>query len=600
MLRFSVVWSAVWLIVFLSDLTIVATAVERRPNVLIVLTDDQGFGDITSHGNAFVKTPRQDRLATEGARFDRFFVSPVCAPTRASLLTGRWHLRTGVHGVTRGFETMRSEEVTVAELFARAGYATAAVGKWHNGAHYPEHPRGQGFADFFGFCAGHFNNYFDSRLERNGEVVDFQGFIIDRLTDSAVDFIDRHREEPWFCYVAYNTPHSPWQVPEANWDAVRDRTAIPDAKARCAYAMVENIDTNLGRLLDAVEAHGLSRNTIVVFLTDNGANSQRYNAGMRGRKGSLHEGGSRVPCFVRWPAKIPPGRVIRPITAHIDLLPTLCEMCRIPVPTQLQIDGRSWLPLMLQESNCDWPERTLFSHWGDDATQRPRTDRGAVRTERWRAVLDRNRWQLFDIRNDPGEQHDLAAFHPDVIDQLNTAYRRWLADVSVNGFERIPIQVGHAAAPTVVLPAHEAQLKVGSEARPGAGIRYQGRAGWANDWITGWTSDRATATWDLSVVESGTYELSMYYAASDDQTSNVLQVSVGESRLESAVAVAHKGSVIANHDRVERKEVAERDWAHRVLGTLQLKVGNQPLVVQAVRIESNELLDLKAIVLIKK
>ena len=177
---------------------------ERPPNVVLVLTDDQGFGDVRSHGNKLIDTPVHDRIAAEGVRFDRFFVSPVCAPTRASLLTGRYHIRTGVHGVTRGHEIMRADEVTIAELLKGAGYATGAFGKWHNGSQYPHHPNGQGFDEFLGFCAGHWNNYFDTSLDHNGTMVKSDGFIIDTLTDAAIEFIEVNHKRPFFCYIPYN------------------------------------------------------------------------------------------------------------------------------------------------------------------------------------------------------------------------------------------------------------------------------------------------------------------------------------------------------------------------------------------------------------
>jgi arylsulfatase A-like enzyme len=298
----------------------------ERPNVLLILTDDQGYGDISSHGNPYVKTPHMDRIAAEGARFERFFVSPLCAPTRAGLLTGRYHLRTGVHGVTRGQENLRDSEVTLAEIFRDAGYATGCFGKWHNGRHYPMHPNGQGFDEFVGFCGGHWNNYFDTELEHNGEPLRTEGYITDVLTDHALAFIESHAKGPFFCYVPYNAPHSPWQVPEAYWSRFQNHPDL-DEEAKCAYAMVENLDDNIGRLLAGLDARGLSEQTIVLFLTDNGANSDRFNAGMRGRKGSAHEGGTRVPLFVRWPGVIPSGTVIRPIAKHVDLFPTLRELC---------------------------------------------------------------------------------------------------------------------------------------------------------------------------------------------------------------------------------------------------------------------------------
>lgn len=310
-----------------------------KPNVLLIMTDDQGWGDIGSHDNPHIRTPVLDRLATDGARFERFFVSPVCAPTRASLMTGRYHLRTGTHGVTRGEENMRADEVTVAEAFHAAGYATGCFGKWHNGRHYPMHPNGQGFDAFVGFCAGHWNNYFSTDLEHNGDVFRSEGYIADALTDYAVRFMEKHQKEPFFCYVPYNTPHSPWQVEEEYFDRYDNKGLDP--KAHCAYAMCENIDHNVGRLLKTLERLDLDENTIVLFLTDNGPNSNRFNGGMKGRKGSAHEGGVRVPLFVRWPGKIEPGTTVRKNAMHIDLFPTLVDLCEIDMPRTKPIDGRS-------------------------------------------------------------------------------------------------------------------------------------------------------------------------------------------------------------------------------------------------------------------
>ena len=241
-----------------------AQAGERPPNVVLVLTDDQGFGDVRSHGNKLIDTPVHDRIAAEGVRFDRFFVSPVCAPTRASLLTGRYHIRTGVHGVTRGHEIMRADEVTIAELLKGAGYATGAFGKWHNGSQYPHHPNGQGFDEFLGFCAGHWNNYFDTSLDHNGTMVKSDGFIIDTLTDAAIEFIEVNHKRPFFCYIPYNTPHTPWQVPERYWRKYQAK-GIDDPAIACAYAMCENIDDNMGRILARLEELEIADDTLFIF-----------------------------------------------------------------------------------------------------------------------------------------------------------------------------------------------------------------------------------------------------------------------------------------------------------------------------------------------
>ena len=263
----------------------------------MIISDDQGYGDLSLHGNPHVHTPHLDWLATNGIQFERFFVSPLCAPTRASLLTGRYSLRTEARGVSRGEETMRSEEVTIAELLRDAGYRTGCFGKWHNGENFPYTPNGQGYDDAFGFNLGHWNNYFDTTLERNAKPEKTHGYITDVLTDEALKFIEASRARPFFCSVAYNVPHSPFQCPDKYFDPHK-RAGLNDFLAS-VYGMVENMDDNIGRLLAKLDDLKLRENTIVIFMSDNGPNGARYNARMRGVKGTYHEGGSRVPCFIR-------------------------------------------------------------------------------------------------------------------------------------------------------------------------------------------------------------------------------------------------------------------------------------------------------------
>ncbi len=281
---------------------------ESKPNIIMILTDDQGWGDIHSHGNKLLSTPWMDKLADSGARFDHFFVSPLCAPTRAALLTGRYYLRTGVHGVSNGKENLRSDEIIIAEVFAQNGYATGCFGKWHNGAHYPYDPNGKGFNEFPGFCAGHWGNYFDPVLQHKGNFIQTQGYITDITTDAALDFLDSNKNNPFFLYIPYNPPHSPFQVPDLYFDKYKAKGL--NAKNACVYGMCENLDKNIGRILMHLDKHNLRENTIIVFITDNGPNGHRYNGGMRGIKGSCHEGGVRVPCFISWPWQIPEKKII--------------------------------------------------------------------------------------------------------------------------------------------------------------------------------------------------------------------------------------------------------------------------------------------------
>ncbi len=292
----------------------------RRPNVVVILSDDQGWGDLSVHGNTNIATPNIDSLARDGALFERFFVCPVCSPTRAEFLTGRYHPRGGVWSTSRGGERLDLDERTIGEAFKAAGYATGAFGKWHNGTQYPYHPNARGFDEYYGFCSGHWGNYFDPLLEHNGRTVRGKGFIIDDLTDHAIGFIEEHRSEPFFCYVPYNTPHSPMQVPDQFYEKFdgaelemrhRDPEREELGMTRAALAMCENIDWNVGRVLAKLDELKLADNTIVVYFADNGPNSFRWNGDMKGRKGSTDEGGVRSPLLMRWPGHIQPGTRVR-------------------------------------------------------------------------------------------------------------------------------------------------------------------------------------------------------------------------------------------------------------------------------------------------
>ena len=560
---------------------------QEHPNVVLIMTDDQGWGDVRSHGNPEIDTPVMDQLAQEGVRFERFFVSPVCAPTRASLLTGRYFLRTGTNGVTRGYETMRSEEVTLAEAFRQAGYATGMFGKWHNGAHYPHDPNGQGFDEFLGFAAGHWNNYFDTHLIHNGRRVETEGYVADVLTDAAMAFIEQHKDNLFFVYLPYNTPHSPFQVHDRYFDKYKQRGF--DDKNATVYGMVENIDDNLGRLFDHIDALGLEDDTIVLFLTDNGPNGRdRYNGDMRGAKGSVHEGGVRVPLFMRWPGHLDAGRVVRQITAHIDLFPTLIDLTGVPMPETLPLDGVSLAPLLKGEER-DWPERTHFTHWRRGAGSR--IDPGAVRTTRWRAVVTEEGWQLYDMLNDPGQHTDVAATYSAVTKQLAALYGDWFADVTKDGFDPIPTHLGHPERPEVVLPGHEAFL----HPAPGEGISYMGRSGWANDWVTNWTRTDAYPSWPVEIVQPGRYDVTLMIACAEEDLGARFRVEIDGQYLEGVVTVARDPPYTFSPDRVLRGEVYEKEWAPLNLGALDLQPGPAQLAIKALAMPSTRMMDVKAV-----
>jgi arylsulfatase A-like enzyme len=425
----------------------------QRPNVVLIITDDQGYGDLSLHGNPHLKTPQIDRIATEGVRFTQFQVSPVCSPTRASLMTGRYNYRTGVVDTYLGRSMMYPDEVTLAEVLARAGYRTGLFGKWHLGDNYPMRPIDQGFQVALCHKGGGIgqpsdppgNHYFDPVLQDNGKPVRVKGYSTDIFFERALGFIESSRAQPFFAYIATNAPHTPLEVSEELAAPYRAR-GLDETTAKI-YGMVKNIDDNTGRLLDHLARLGLEQNTIVIFLTDNGPQQQRFNAGMRGLKGSVYQGGIRVPFFLRWPAVVAPGKQVETIAAHIDVFPTLLEACGIALPTGLRIDGRSLLPLIRGRQPV-WPERTLFTQWhrGDQ----PEPFRNcAVRTSRYKLVDGK---QLYDLAADPAEQHDLAASNPKLVASLRAAYEKWFADISsTRGYAPPRIYIGTPHENPVIL-----------------------------------------------------------------------------------------------------------------------------------------------------
>ncbi len=333
----------------------------EKPNIIIIMTDDQGYGDFGVTGNDVIETPAINSFAAESVSFDRFYVSPVCSPTRATLLTGRYYLRTGVTGVTGGEETMNDEEVTIAEILKTNGYKTGCFGKWHNGANYPYDPVGQGFDEFWGFNSGIIRNYFNTRLRHNTNTVQTEGYLTDFFTDKAINFIEANRNKPFFCYIPYNVPHTPIQVHDELFQKYLKK-GMNEYDAGI-YAMCESVDQNVERLLNKVSELNLDDKTIILFMTDNGPNGFRFNGGMKGKKAQLDEGGVRVPLWIRWTGKLQP-HVVSQLTDHIDILPTVLDLCNIPVPDSLAIDGKSLKPLLV-DPMAEWPERPLFSYFSE-------------------------------------------------------------------------------------------------------------------------------------------------------------------------------------------------------------------------------------------
>lgn len=557
------------------------------PNVLLILTDDQGYGDVAVHGNDSLDTPFQDILATQGIRMDNFYVSPVCAPTRASLLTGRYHYRTGTTWVTRNGEAMRSEERTLAEVLKDNGYATGCFGKWHNGGHFPQNPNGQGFEDFTGFCGGHWNRYFDPDLEVNGKMIRAKGYITDILTDSAITFMERNRDKPFFAYVPYNTPHTPFISPTNLYQKYKSK-GLTDRIAS-TYGMIESIDNNIGRMLKKLEDLKILENTIVIFITDNGPNFNRYNAGMKGRKGWVTDGGTRVPCFIYWKDKLKGGKVLKDLTSHIDILPTLADLLNLQKVETLPLDGKSFAAVLTGEST-ELPDRQLFTfHINENKF------RGSVRNKEYRLVVNKeNDYELTSMYEDPGEKQDLKQEQAQIAAQLYQEYLSKYDEVTkeLNGWQPIPI--GYQEAPVVTLPAHEGFFT--------GGLKYEASQwGWCNDWFTNWTTTKDTMYWNVKVANPGTYQVKIQYAAEEGHLGSQLIVQSGTNTTSGTLNKAHTPVEIDALEQVQRQvEAIDQTWAVLDAGTIPLNQGVQKIALFAKDIKNNKVGELKSIILEKK
>lgn len=433
------------------------TAAEKRPNVVLVMTDDQGYGDLSCHGNPVVHTPNIDRLHSQSIRLTNFHVDPTCSPTRSALMTGRYSSRTGVWHTVMGRSLLRKDEVTMTQVFSSSGHRTGIFGKWHLGDNYPFRPQDRGFEEVLVHGGGGVsqtpdywgNDYFDDTYFHNGRPQRYNGYCTDVFFSSAMKFIEANKDRPFFAYIVTNAPHSPFNVSEEYSKPYRDK-GVPDEPARF-YGMITNIDDNMGRLMQHLSQLGLEENTILIFMTDNGTSTGDFNAGMRGRKGTIYEGGHRVPCFIRWPGGgLAGGKDINPLTAHIDLLPTLIELCGLEKPPTPRFDGTSLVPL-LTGAVSDRPERMLFVH--SQRVDAPIKWRNiAVMTERWRLI---NGTELYDIKADPGQTGNIAREHQQVVNELRKSYEKWWADISKRFDEYCEVIIGSDKADPVRLTCHD-------------------------------------------------------------------------------------------------------------------------------------------------
>ena len=428
-------------------------AAQPRPNIVFVLTDDQGYGDLSAHGNPILKTPNLDRFHRESVRFTDFNVSPTCAPTRAALLTGRHEFKNGVTHTIFERERLTTNAVTIAQVLKNAGYATGIFGKWHLGDEPAYQPNRRGFDEVFIHGAGGIgqtyagscgdapgNSYFDPVVLHNGRFVATDGYCTDVFFGQALKWIEQRRAktEPFLAWIALNAPHAPLDVPPAYLNLYTNKTGT-NLNAAKFFGMVANIDSNFGKLLDKLREWELETNTLVIFMTDNGGTVgvPIFNAGMRGAKVTPYLGGIRVPSLWRWPAAFAGGADCEKLTAHVDLFPTFVEIAGLSLDGRLQkqVEGRSLLPL-LKNPNAEWPERTLVTHvgrWEHGRAGESAYRNCSIRNSRFQMVsvarpredATKPHWELFDLKNDPGEKTNVLAKFPDVANELAGQYDKW-------------------------------------------------------------------------------------------------------------------------------------------------------------------------------
>jgi arylsulfatase A-like enzyme len=506
-----------------------------RPNVVLIITDDQGYGDLGVHGNTMIRTPHLDALAKQSTRLTNFHVDPTCAETRSALMTGKYSCSVGVWHTIMGRSILRADEKTMPQYFAEAGYRTGHFGKWHLGDNWPYRPHDRGFHETLYHGGGGVgqtpdawgNDYFDDTYFRNGKLEPQTGYCTDVWFANAEKFIEQQKDGPFFCYIATNAPHGPYHVAPKYSQPYVDR-GVPQPMANF-YGMIENIDENIGRLLTKLDDWKLSDNTIVIYMTDNGTaagvgggmrggkNAKNKNeakadkwtgfsAGMRAQKGSQYDGGHRVPCFIRAPrlqAKLGPTQLraeVTELTAHFDLLPTLIDWCQLPAAASdpgAALAGRSLSPLFDNRRAASWQPRTLVVH-SQRVEQPEKWRKCAVLTDQYRLVDGQ---ELFDIVADPGQRTDVAAAHPAVVQKLRSQYEAWWDQVSqrFDQFSNIPLEAGGNQDETIVQQLSCHDWHPGSPATPWNQSGQGGVA--ANPLVNGW--------WAVRVPRAGTYRFTL-------------------------------------------------------------------------------------------
>ncbi|WP_303318049.1 arylsulfatase [Flavivirga abyssicola] len=480
----------------------------EKPNVILVITDDQGYGDIGAHGNKIIKTPNIDDFYNESYHLTDFHVNPTCAPTRSGLMTGRFANSTGVWHTVGGRSLLREDEKTVADMFTENGYITGAFGKWHMGDNYPFRAHDRGFQETVMHYGGGVqqtpdywgNDYFDDTYFKNGKPVKYKGYCTDVFFEEAIKFIQTNKEAPFFCYISTNAPHGPYNVPVNYYNMYKDLSddLLADTQKRF-YGMITNVDDNFGKLRRTLNELNIADNTILIFMTDNGTSSgyynkkgkiTGYNAGMRGVKGSEYEGGHRVPFFIHWKnGNINASKDINELTAQIDILPTLAELCNLKLPKgHLEIHGQSLVSVLKGVESLN--DRMLITD--SQRLEVPKKWKNAsVMQNKWRLI---NGTELYNLEQDKGQVNDVASQYPERVKAMRHFYEEWWARISGKFDEQIFFKIGIEEENPITLTAHD--VHSAKEDYPWNQIQIRkGKVG--------------SGYWSIDVKQEGDYEISL-------------------------------------------------------------------------------------------
>jgi len=536
------------------------TGTSTPPNIVLIVADDMAWGDMSAHANTNLSTNNLDRMVKEGLSFSNFYVSAVCSPTRAELLTGKHALNVGVTGTGAGRERINLGVELLPEVLAKAGYRNGLFGKWHNGSQGPYHPLSRGFDQFYGFTSGHWGSYFNYFIEEGDSLTRFEGYLPNVLTSRAIDFMGKQKERPTFTMLSFPTPHSPMQVPDrwfkpfenAKLDSIGNGQGEENQSfSKAALAMVANIDWNVGRVLHAIDSLSMTDNTIVIFMSDNGPNSWRWNAGMRGRKGSVDEGGIRSPLLVYSPGMIAPAQIS---TAPISVR-TLHKAIQV-VATEENGDLHLFERLLKEDST------PIINQWRDKLSVRSAHHR-----------LD-NEGRLYDITVDREQRYPLTD-RPSLRDSLQRlvdGFRDSIMKPNLVDDTR-PFPVGYSSLFNTLLPARDASSS--------GNVTRSNR--WPNDsYFHEWNDKDASISWSIEVLDSGNYWVDLYYALSADSNGVSVKFTSSQGTFISSTIEAHITTQEGHaHDRMLREESYVKNWKKVNLGSLQLYKGADTLSLGA-------------------